>query len=157
MDASLINPFITSTVNVIQTMAAFPVTTGKPFLKKDNLSAGIITGIIGLAGDKYAGNMVLSFDKPSVLSIVSKMLMEEFKDISHDVIDAVGEMTNMICGGAKAELGNAGLKFDMATPVMIVGEKMQLTQIGAAPVIVVPFQISTGHFVIEANLAPTQK
>ncbi len=157
MDAELINPFVTSTINVIQTMAQFQVTPGKPYVKTDNLSSGVVSGIIGLAGDKYAGNMVVSFDEGSVLSIVSKMLMEEFKEVSNDVVDAVGEMTNMICGGAKGLLAEKGMKFDMATPVMVKGEKMRLTQLGGAPVLVVPFEIETGKFVVEASLTPVKR
>ena len=34
MDASIINPFISATINVIETMAFLKAKAGKPFLKK---------------------------------------------------------------------------------------------------------------------------
>ena len=153
MNAEYISPFINAATNVIQTMASLSPATGKPFLKKDNLTWGVVTGIIGMAGDGLAGNMVLSFDKSSILAIVSKMLFEEFKEVNNDVVDAVGELTNMITGGAKKEFSEKGFKFEMAVPVVIVGDRIQITQLTKSPTVVIPFEMPEGRFVVEANLA----
>lgn len=154
MDARFINPFLKAATNVIETMAFTQVTAGKPHLKPDKHSFGAITGLIGVAGDKIAGNLIVSFDEASILAIVNKMIGEQFTSISQDVVDAVGEITNMICGGAKNELAEQGFTVGMATPVMIVGKGIELNQLSKAPVITIPFTTPEGAFVVEANLAP---
>lgn len=152
MKAEYINPFIVATTNVLKTMAQTNPAAGKPEIKKDRSTWGVVTGVIGMAGPSVSGNMVLSFDKGSILEIVSKMLMEEFSDITDDVVDAVGEITNMITGGAKKEFGDMGLPFDMAIPIMIKGQGVEIKQLANAPTLVIPFKTEKGSFVIEANL-----
>ena len=152
MNADYINPFLNATKNVIETMAFTPLEAGKPFLKENNLSWGVVNGIIGLASDKLKGAMVISFDEGSILGIVSEMLGEPFTEINHDVTDAVGEITNMISGGAKAELAQLGFQMRMATPVMLVGQGVEMSQLTKSPVISMPLNVEVGKFVIEANL-----
>jgi chemotaxis protein CheX len=154
MDVTLVNPFIESTVNVLKTMAQTEPVPGKPFIKSEAKTWGVITGIIGMAGDTVAGNLVLSFDEPCILSIVSKMLMEEMSELTPDVVDAVGEITNMISGGTKSALSEKGFKFEMASPIMITGQNVELKQLAKTPILVIPFQTPNGKFVVEANLAP---
>ena len=152
MDSTLINPFIDSVRNVLGTMAQTEAVAGKPKLKSNTLTWGVVTGVIGMAGDDVNGNMILSFDEASILSVVSLMLGEEVPAVNQDVIDAVGELTNMICGGTKSRLSELGIKIHMATPLVIVGRDLELSQLTKAPVITVPFTTPAGTFVIEANL-----
>ena len=157
MKAEYINPFLNAAIKVLGTMAATKVTPGKPHIKEGNKTWGIVSGIIGLAGQQITGNMVISFDKPSILGIVSRMLMETYADITPDVIDAVGEITNMISGGAKAALSEQGFQFEMATPIMMVGEGLEITQLTKEPVISLDFITQEGKFVIEACLMEIAK
>ena len=152
MKVEYINPFLNATKNVIETMANTPVTAEKPALKKGNMSWGVVTGIIGMASDKLKGHMVISFDAPCILGIVSGMLAEEFTEVNQDVVDAVGEITNMICGGAKKELSEMGYLFDLAIPLMIQGKDIEITQFTKGPVVTIPFTTARGKFVVEANL-----
>lgn len=154
MDAKIINPFIDSAMNVIQTMASITPRAGKPYLKNTPGTWGAVTGVIGMAGDRITGNMLISFDEECVLKIVSKMLMTEYTTINDEVVDAVGELTNIISGGAKTGLSMYGFKFEMATPVMLTGRGLEIRQLTNAPIIVAPFEIDRGRFVLEANLAP---
>ncbi|MCK5341289.1 MAG: chemotaxis protein CheX [Desulfobulbaceae bacterium] len=154
MKAEFINPFLHSAKNVLETMAQTPVNAKKPMLKKDKVTYGEVTGIIGMASAKVAGCMVISFEEKCILQIVANMLMEEPKEnVDDEIIDAVGELTNMICGGAKAQLGKLGNKFDLATPTMVVGKGVEISYHSEAPTILIPFDTETGSFVIEANLA----
>lgn len=153
MKAELINPFINSASNVLKTMAQLNPVPGKPYVKTDKLTWGVVTGLIGLAGDRATGNMVISFDEGCILKVVSNMLMEDFNEMTEDVLDAVGEITNMISGGAKKELSEHGYSFDMAIPVIVRGQNVEITQITKSPIVVIPFDTEAGKFVVEANLA----
>lgn len=154
MKVEHIEPFVGATLNVLETMAATKATAGKSYVKKDNKSIGVVSGLVGMASADFGGNMVLSFDEPAILAIVSRMLMEECKAVDAQVVDAVGELTNMIVGGAKRLFSEQGIKFDMATPVMIVGREVELTQLAKGPILVIPFSTPEGTVVVEANLQP---
>ncbi|MCC6952655.1 MAG: chemotaxis protein CheX [Deltaproteobacteria bacterium] len=156
LKADFINPFVSSSLNVLQTMARVTPKVGKAYLKESRSTWGVVSGVIGMAGNKVTGNVILSFDQPCILEIVSNMLMEQFETISADVVDAVGELTNMITGGAKTQLGELGYVFEMATPMMITGQNIELSQLSKAPVVVLPFDTSAGRFVIEASFAPAK-
>ncbi len=153
MKAEFINPFLVSTKNVLETMCQTKVTANSPLLKEGNCSYGEITGIIGMASKTIQGCMILSFSKSCILQIVANMLFEEPQTaINDDIVDAVGELTNMICGGAKATLSKLNHKFDLATPTMVVGKGIEISYYTDFPTIVIPFSTEHGDFVIEANL-----
>ncbi len=152
MKVEFINPFLNATVSVIQTMAQTPVTAGTPALKDGHDSFGEISGIIGLAGEGVSGCMVISFQTEAILPIVSKMLFEEITELNDDITDAVGEITNMISGGAKPELAEVGVCLEMATPITVLGKGIQIRQLSKAPVIQIPFTTAEGKFVVEAAL-----
>lgn len=153
MKAELINPFLNATKNVLETMAQTKVTPKKPHLKEGSASYGEVTGIIGMTSDEITGCMIVSFSEKCILKIVANMLMEDLRaKIDDEVVDAVGEITNMICGGAKAELAKVDHKFNLATPTMVVGKGVEISYYSEAPTIVIPFETADGPFVVEANL-----
>ena len=153
MKAEVINPFLHAAKNVMETMCQTPVKAKKAKLKEDNLTFGEVTGVIGMASEGTSGCMVLSFSEKCILQIVANMLMEPPKEkVDDEIVDAVGELTNMICGGAKAQLAKLNYKFDLATPTMILGKGVEITYHSDAPTIVIPFTSEHGNFVIEANL-----
>lgn len=154
MKAEYLNPFLHATKNVLETMAQTKVAAQKPKLKDSDATFGDVTGIIGMASETVEGSMMISFTKSCILQIVAKMLMEEPKDkIDEDIVDAVGELTNMICGGAKAEFGKLGLSFSLATPTMVTGKGVEIHHQTDVPIIVIPFKTDVGEFVLEANLS----
>ena len=154
MKAEWINPFLNATKNVIETMAQTKVKAGKPHVKEDKVAYGEVTGVIGMSSDTISGSMIVSFSAPAILKIVANMLMEDIRPkIDDEVVDAVGEITNMICGGAKADLAKINHKFDLATPTMVVGKGVEISYYSSAPTIVIPFETADGGFVVEANLS----
>jgi chemotaxis protein CheX len=152
MDVTLINPFLDATIKVIETMAMTKVSVGKPAVKQGKGTWGTVTGIIGIASKGLSGNLVLSFEEPCILAIVNNMIGEKHQTINEEIVDAVGELTNMISGGAKAALSEQGLLCDMATPMTVVGRDIEIKQFSSAPVISIPFETEAGKFVVEVCL-----
>lgn len=152
MDVKFINPFITATLNVLKTMAATEAKVGKLYLKSGKKSTGDVTGLIGLAGSGKKGSFAVSFKESCIKKIVSNMLGEEVAELNGDVLDAVGELTNMISGGARATLAELGIDFDMAIPTIISGTGHELAHITDYPIVVVPFKTEAGEFFVEACL-----
>ncbi len=152
VDVNFINPFIEATVNVLKTMAAIDAKVGKLYLKSGKKSTGDVTGLIGLAGSGKKGSFAVSFKEACIKKVVSNMLGEEIDELNGDVLDAVGELTNMISGGARAKLAEQGIDFDMAIPTIISGNGHELAHITDYPIIVVPFTTEGGEFFVEACL-----
>ncbi|MCB9493888.1 MAG: chemotaxis protein CheX [Desulfobacteraceae bacterium] len=151
MDASLINPFINATMNVLETMAFIKSEAGKPYLKKDYVAKGDVTGIIGLTGVAN-GTIAVTFEENAILKIVSNMFGEDMTSLNHEVSDAVGEITNMISGQARRELEGLGRVFEAAIPSVVTGKNHEIAHYTDGPVIAIPFKTEGGSFTIEVCL-----
>ena len=132
-----------------------PVANG-PQLKSSSIPRGDITGIIPLSSPQAIGTLALSFSEPVILYIAEKMLGETFTQINDDVADLVGELTNMVTGGAKRILESKGYDFDMAIPTIIRGKGQKITHVGSkGSVIIVPFNTEAGEFYVEVCFQAT--
>ena len=148
MNALFINPFINATVSVMETMCMLPSTPGSPYAKKDNKAMGDVSGILGLAGEQ-TGSFAVSFSESCILKAVSNMLGEEITSLNKDVEDAVGEITNMISGGARKELAENGFRFEMALPTVVVGKNHSITHMGSGTTVLIPFSTDAGPYAVE--------
>jgi chemotaxis protein CheX len=148
MDVELAKPFIKAAINVISTMAFMTPKPGKPFVKKNNMAQGDVTGLVGLTGDK-SGSVSISFSKPCAVAIVKNMLGDDIQDIMNDVKDAVGEITNMVSGQARAGLAEKGLIFQGSTPSVIMGDNHTISHMAKTPIMAIPFETESGNFTIE--------
>ncbi|MBF0103417.1 MAG: chemotaxis protein CheX [Desulfobacterales bacterium] len=148
MDAKFINPFINATLKVIETMAFIKAAPGTPYVKKDDVAKGDISGVIGITG-KTNGIISVTFDESCILEIVSSMFNEKLTTIDRDIADAVGELTNMISGQARLALSEMGHSFKAAIPSVIRGKNHTLMHIVKGPKIAIPFTTSAGNFTIE--------
>ncbi|MBF0537751.1 MAG: chemotaxis protein CheX [Nitrospirae bacterium] len=149
MKVEFVNPFLESIVKVLSTMANTQAKPGRPFLKQESSAKGDVTGLIGLAGQQTKGSLAITFTEPAILHIASQMLGETFTTINNDVADAVGEITNMVTGGAKKLLSQQGYKFDLSIPSTIVGKDHIVSHKTKGPIVIVPFDTVAGKFFVE--------
>jgi chemotaxis protein CheX len=150
MNVEFINPFLSATIGVIKTMAFTEVDAGKPFLKKGQNSLGDVSGVVGITGPPN-GSMSLTFSKGCILQIVSNMLGENFQEVNDEIKDAVGELSNMISGTARNELGNKGYAFKTSIPTVVSGPGHEIRHMCKAPTIAIPFKTTGGAFVVEIS------
>ena len=151
MDANLINPFTDAALNVLDTMASTRAQAGKPYIKKDKVARGDVTGVIGRTGEAR-GTISVSFSKKSILSIVSNMFGEEIKELNEEINDAAGEITNVISGQARKKLDEQGMSLKAAIPSVIMGKNHTISHINKNPIIAIPFTTNSGQFIIEVCL-----
>lgn len=150
MDVRYINPFIESTIHVLRTMSSITARAGKPYLKKDEVAKGDVSGIIGLAGD-VKGSISVSFSEACILPIVSSMFGEEFIELNDEVKDAVGEISNMISGQARQKLELIGRNLQAAIPIVIMGKDHTISHITRDKIVAIPFMTDHGEFTIEVS------
>lgn len=149
MKADIINPFLSSVANVLSTMAMLEVSPGKPSIKNDSISRGDVSGIIGMTTDTINGSMAITFPDKVVFDIVNRMLGETVNEINETVTDLVGELTNMVVGGAKGLLEESGYDIGMATPVVVTGKDHEIIHKAQGQNILMPFNSESGTFYVE--------
>jgi chemotaxis protein CheX len=150
MKVEYINPFITAASQAFQTMLGHEIRRGMPVLKEDADLQFEISGVIGLSGSAV-GTVVLSFSENVALQAAGTMLMMEMTEINADVIDAVGELTNMVAGAAKAQLEH--LKLSISLPNVITGKGHEVRFPSNVRPIVIPFDSDWGPLTLEVGLS----
>lgn len=146
MDASFIKPFIASIQNVFSTMLQLPVTVREPRIKSDTSGEHDVSGIIGMSGD-VVGSVVLSFPTDTAERVVSLFCGQPLKVASPDFADAIGELVNMVSGGAKALF--QGKKVSISCPSVVIGSKHTVARPSDVPCILIPCSTDCGDLVIE--------
>lgn len=149
MNVEFVNPILESMLNVLATMAQLEARPGKPALKDGDVSHGEVSGIIGMVGARAKGSVAISFTRPVIFDIVRRMVGEEPTTIDETVTDLVGEITNMVSGGAMRILGERGYVFDMALPAVVSGKNHLIHHRSKGQKIILPFAVDTGEFFVE--------
>jgi chemotaxis protein CheX len=149
VSVEFINPFLTSAINVFRTMAACELKRGKPYLADGTQPAHEISGVIGLSG-KAIGTVVLSLGEPVALKVTEAMLGETPPEMNGDVVDAIGELTNMIAGSAKAQMEH--LDMSVSLPSVIMGRNHRVAFPGDIQPIAIPFESEWGPVCVEVGL-----
>jgi chemotaxis protein CheX len=151
MRVEYINPFISSLANAFLTMLGCQVRRGAVSLKDGNSPKYEISGVVGFSG-RAIGTVVLSLSEAVALKATSTMLLCETTSVNADVVDAVGELTNMVAGGAKAKLEDYRLAVSL--PSVITGRNHEVRFPSNVIPICVPFETAWGPLALEVGFAP---
>lgn len=149
MDIRFVNPMLDSIVNILTMMASMQPVAGKPSMKQGNNALGVVTGMIDLKGSQATVSTAISFTKPVALEITKRMLRTEPEDVNDMVQDLVGEISNMMAGGAKAKLEEQGFNFELSLPLVIAGDKHEIKHSVDGPIVLLPFKTDVGDFFVE--------
>ena len=117
-----------------------------------------IAGFVELNNqEKHGGHLVVSFPEATIFEILGKFYRKQFTAFEKPVQDGVGELTNMIFGLMKANLGKEGFAFKMALPKVVLGNetpdqlKSSRTQ---TLVLTIPYETEAGPFSVTLILYP---
>ncbi len=141
LDASILDPFINATVECFETMLDMspkPVDTSHqipPIESKD------ICAIIGLSGEAQ-GFCALNASEAVTLEMVSNFVGEEVTTFDEDTMDAIGEIINIIAGGAKAGIKSPALSISL--PSIMHGKKFVVSVPLDVAVATIVFQCESG-------------
>jgi len=149
MNVEFINPFLSSMLNVMSTMAQMELIPEKPKLKKNEVAMGDVSGLIGMVSEQTKGSLSITFDKDLALATMKGMVGEGPDEINEEITDLVGEITNMVTGGAKRMLSEKGIEFDMATPMVVSGINHTINHKADGPIVIIPLKSEHGKAFIE--------
>jgi chemotaxis protein CheX len=147
-NAEIARPFVKATLEILDTMAGISASAGNPYTKKGNVAAGDVSAIVGVTGDK-TGTIAVSFTRACAVALVKGMLGDDIHDVLQDTQDAVGEVTNMVSGQARAGLRTMGITLQGSTPTVIVGDGHVIRHISSSAVVAIPFTSKEGEFTVE--------
>ncbi len=149
MKVEFINPFLSSMLNVMSTMAQMELVPEKPKLKKNEVAKGDVSGLIGMVSPETKGSLSITFDASLALATMKGMVGEAPDEVNEEITDLVGEITNMVTGGAKRMLSEKGFEFDMATPIVVSGPSHTIHHKSKGPVVIISLKGETGRAYIE--------
>ena len=149
MNIEFINPFLSSLLNVMSTMAQMELVPEKPRIKKGEVAMGDVSGLIGMVSPQTKGSLSITFEGSLALATMKKMVGEGPDEINEEITDLVGEITNMVTGGAKRMLSEKGIEFDMATPMVVSGTNHTISHKADGPIVIIPLSSSHGKAYIE--------
>ncbi|MEN6452278.1 MAG: chemotaxis protein CheX [Thermoguttaceae bacterium] len=150
MNPEYIDHFITAAVSTFDAMLGCALTPQKMFTKVGLQPQYEVSGVIGLSSKKARGTVVLSLSQEAALSATGAMLGERPAQINADVTDAVGELTNIIAGAAKAKLEHLAL--DLSLPMTVIGKNHMLGFPQDAISVCIPYGCAWGDLAVEVAL-----
>ena len=150
MNPDYIDHFLTAAVSTFDAMLGCKLTPLETFVKTGFQAEYEVSGVIGLSSKKARGTVVLSLSKEAALSATEAMLGERPEEINGDVTDAVGELTNIIAGAAKAKLEH--LTLDVSLPTTVVGKQLVMRFPQGAASICIPYGCPWGDVAVEVAL-----
>ena len=148
-----IQPFIKVGTNVFKEFLNLDLEAKLPyFMEKNETTDWDISGVIGLTGEAR-GAVVISLKTDLAIRLTAILTGKEYKSLDADVIDAVGEIINIIAGNAKQELEEA-FRLVISLPTIVKGKEHSINwPIGQARVICIPFTTpSNDSFTISVAL-----
>jgi len=150
MKVEYINPFLTSALSTFDTMLGWKLARGILHVKEGAQPQHEVSGVIGLSG-RAEGLVVLGLDREAALKATEIMLQERPLEINSDVVDAVGELTNIVAGAAKRHLEQYELSISL--PTVICGRSHTIQFPRRVTPICIPFTSEFGAITVEVGFA----
>jgi len=115
-----------------------------------------ILSLIGLTG-AMIGTGAVSCTAETACDLASRFLMTDIDCVDDSVLDAMGEITNMIIGGLKTQLEAELGCLNMSIPTVIHGKNIRASSRQAECSADLRFVYETGDFCIRISLAGSQE
>ncbi|MEM1446292.1 MAG: chemotaxis protein CheX [Planctomycetota bacterium] len=154
MSSAYILPFVDSVSNVFETMMQMPVTVGEPAIKPHDTPADNVSGIIGMTGD-VDGTVVLGFPTATAERAVAVFTGMELAADHEDFADAIGELVNMISGGAKAKF--AGKHANISCPSVVIGAGHSVFGRKDVKCVRIPCECDLGEFYVDVAIRDAEE
>ena len=146
MLSKFLPPFIASTQAVFKTMLGWEVEVESAGKSSSFQPAHDVTGIIGFAGG-LSGTILVCLDKEVAFAAAETFIGERPATINNDILDLVGELANMIGGGAKDRFNMSDIVLGL--PTTIAGDDYRISFNPAVAIETVRFQSPNGPLTLQ--------
>ncbi len=117
---NIVKDIAVATETLFKTMVAVDLKYDSSLLAEETHIKTDISGLVSFIG-KYHGIIGIFCSKKFSLKIASGMLMEEITEVTTDVIDTVGEVSNMIAGNVKTKITEDYGEMELSVPIVMIG------------------------------------
>jgi chemotaxis protein CheX len=143
-----------ATEQVFATMLNMEIEPSAPSLAHD--FPGHFDGVVsfvGMAG-AWLGTGGLSCSAAFARRIAACFLMMDFATVDDEVLDAIGELTNMIIGNVKGTIEQSVGPMALSTPTSIVGNNLTAHSLGRRRWTVISFRCGEDRLDVMMHLVP---
>ncbi|MCC6393947.1 MAG: chemotaxis protein CheX [Bryobacterales bacterium] len=142
---------------VFQTMLGLELSPLAEYTEVDPAptNAGILS-LVGFAGT-WAGTGAFICSVKMACRIADALFLSEHESVEEEVLDAVGEMTNMILGNVKTELEEILGPMALSIPTVLFGHDFIKRNQGKHEWTVVPFDFEGERIEVQVCLSPNQQ
>ena len=138
MQKFIIDTFVAAVEECFDMMMGCEVTAGDPYVVKAASCEQDINAMIGLSGG-LPGNVIVGVDRQLAIEFTENVIGHSTDTIDEQVIDAMGEIANMIVGGAKCNLSQ--YKLSMSLPTVICGKGLTINFPSGVRPALIPFKV----------------
>ena len=145
--AELVDPFVRAIREVFCKMIGVDPVAGRAHVNKSAAASHGICGIIEFHG-QVVGSVTVRFSEGAAENLVQAFTGTPIPRSHPDFADAVGELANLIAGGAKRNLNRVA---SISTPT-VTTNGYAATRAGEVPCLVIPCRCEHGVFAVEIAL-----
>lgn len=136
--------------DIFSSMVGSEVSPAQPAVTETKFK-DCVTAMVGFAGS-YNGMVSINTPQKLAMGFASQMLGMEITECDEDVIDALGEIANMIGGSFKHHFVKDGHEVRLSTPSVITGQEYVMS-VGSLPdTLTLMFESGDEHFLVSIYL-----
>jgi chemotaxis protein CheX len=161
LQEKVLTAIATSAEQAFETMVFCPLQHNGYVTLDEGQPCGAISGSIGLtgtvqdSGKPISGSVSLMFEKDTAEAMFRSMMMmgEDDPVVEAELKDAIGELANMVAGGAKSSLQGQGINFAIGLPTTVIGAQHNLSGPSDAARFCLKAASDKGPFVVSVILS----
>ncbi|ADG81008.1 chemotaxis protein CheX [Thermincola potens] len=153
MKADIINPFLTSAMEILQMEAGIKPVRGALSLADACWTTREITVMISITG-AVEGTFQIGMSEKTAIAVTSRMLGEEMREFDKWVLSGIGEMANIIAGRALIRLEQIGYVSDIGPPSILYGAPARISTLDRKK-LQIPLETDVG--VVELSVCLREK
>ncbi len=145
MEAAIINPFLTASMKMLETMFQLDAKAGAPFVMgREVAHRWELSGIIGITGE-YHGVVAIRLSHVLANKLLERSGIQvgSEREREETLYGMIGELVNIIAGNASSQITR---QIDIAPPVVVYGQNHNIAWPRTIPVIAIPFVTTLGPF-----------
>lgn len=112
-----------------------------------------VVALLGLAGE-WVGNGRICCTPEFGCKMASQLLMQPCEAVNEEVLDAIGEVANMIIGNVKNALEERLGTLSLSTPTVIYGHNFEARSVGVRERITLTFNSGPEQLLVQISISP---
>lgn len=143
-----------ATTEVFTTMLDLEISSGE--IQEDSAASSRASGIVALLGmaGEWVGNGRVCCSPDFGCKMASQLLMQSYEAVNEDVLDAIGEVANMIIGNVKNALEERLGTLSLSTPTVIYGHNFEARSVGIRERITLNFISGSAQLQVQISISP---